>query len=261
MRERYTAYPRPILWLVPGGEVAVGGDEGDAAPRFTAVVAPFYLAKTPVENEQYEAFDPGYERSPLSPDDRDPALGVSWDDAAAYCAWYAEVARKPMRLPTEVEWEHACRAGAAGRWFWGDDPAAGDDFLWDRRNRSPDRVPPLAGKRANPFGLHAMLGGAWEWTASLYRPYPLAEGEVPPAGAAGEEDAERPASGRPNVADGSHASAATPDTPVRIDTHRVLRGGSWRMDRDEITCSLRRAEPPDATIPDAGFRIAKSLRG
>ena len=149
MSDYYTAYPRPILWLVPEGELT----------------APFYLSKLPVTNEQFEAFDPGFERSPLAPEDGDPALGVSWRDAAEYCAWYAEVSRKPIRLPAEEEWEHACRAGAHGRWFFGDDPAEAEEFVWHAGN-SGSEVPPLDGKRTNGFGLHAMLGGAWEWTAS-----------------------------------------------------------------------------------------------
>ncbi len=212
-RELYTAYPRPILWLVPGGEVTVGGGES-ASPRRTAAVEPFYLSKLPVSNRELEAFAPGFVRSPVSPGDRDPAVGVSWQEAAAYCARYAEVARKPIRLPTELEWEHACRAGAAGPWFFGDDAARAEELVWHRGN-SGETVPPLDAKRANGFGLHAMLGGVWEWTAS------------------GEAAGER----------------------------RILRGGSFRDELAAISCSARRAEPPDARFDDAGFRIAKSLRG
>ena len=240
-RDYYTAYPRPILWLVPGGEVAVGGPEPDAAPAFTAAVEPFYLSKLPVTNEQFEAFDPGYERSAASPEDRDPAVDVSWQDAVEYCAWYAEVARKPIRLPSEVEWEHACRAGTSGRWPFGDDgpglpggsggSADLDDFLWHRGNCAGDRVPPLDGKRANGFGLHGMLGGVWEWTASVYRPYPLAPAAPPDA----EQGAES-------------------------EEPRVLRGGSFRTPLDSISSSLRRAEAPSSGFDDAGFRIARSFR-
>lgn len=208
-RDRYTRYPRPVLWLVPGSEPPT--DSGDAGPD-AAAVEPFYLSTVPVTNEQFEAFDPGFERSPAARADRDPALGVSWEEAATYCAWYAELARKPIRLPTGAEWEHACRAGTAGRAFWGDDPAAADRFAWHAGNSEPDRVPQLDGKESNPFGLHAMLGGAWEWTA-----------------------------------------AADGDT-------RILRGGCWRLPAAELACTLCRVEPPDRPIPDAGFRIARSLR-
>jgi len=218
-RDYYTDYPRTILWLVPGG----GGIE------------PFYLGKLPLTNEQFEAFDPGFERSPASPGDRDPATGVSWHDADEYCRWYAEVSRKPMRLPSEAEWEHACRGGAvsrgrapaagspgaaAARWFWGDDPAAGDDHAWDAET-SGGRLHALDAKKANGFGLFGMLGGVWEWTGSLYEP-----GGDPDAGA-----------------------------------HRVLRGGSFLTPRAEATCCRRRGEPADARFADAGFRVARSLRG
>lgn len=231
-REYYTAYPRPILWLVPGGEVDMGASdprlaerEPDATPVFRATVEPFYLSKLPVTNEQYEAFDPGHERSPVSPGDRDPATGVSWYDAAEYCAWYAEVARKPIRLPTEIEWEYACRGGEEGSDGW-----ATDELAWHRGNSAGGaRVPALDAKPTNGFGLHAMLGGVWEWTGSVYRPYPL-DGEEP-------------------VRDGE------PD-----DVPRVLRGGSCREPLGEITCSVRRAAPPDARFEDAGFRIARSFR-
>lgn len=227
-RARYTDYPRTVLWLVPGGVTRIGGDETDAQPRFDAEVEPFYLSQWPITNEQMAAFDPSYQRSPVSAGDRDAAVGVSWQAADAYCRWYAEVSRKPMRLPTEVEWEHACRAGALGRWYWGDDEASADDHLWDSRNAG-DRLPALERKRGNAFGLLAMLGGVWEWTSSAWRPYPLAAAPSPPA---------------------DHPGA----------TARVLRGGSFRLDRQDISCSLRRPGAPDLRADDIGFRVAKSLR-
>lgn len=228
MREAYTRYPRPLLWLVPGGTVTVGGDEADARPRFTVEVEPFYLSKVPVTNEQFEAFDPGYLRADHAPEDDDPAVGVSYEDAAAYCRWYAEVSRKPMRLPTEVEWEHACRGGASGRLYL-EPPETLDQHAWHAGNSDPRRLPRLRDKRYNPFGLYAMLGGVWEWTASLYRPYPLDDLGRPP------EDAGEP-------------------------SPRVLRGGSFRTPPEQLSCSLRRAADPRLALPDAGFRVAKSLR-
>lgn len=212
-RDYYTRYPRPVLWLVPEGE-----DPG--APG--GPVAPFYLSTLPVTNEQYEAFDPGFERGPAAPGDRDPALGVSWDDAAAYCAWYAELARKPIRLPTGAEWRHACRAGTGGRAFWGDDPAGADRFAWHAGNGDPGRVPPLDGKPSNPFGLLAMLGGVWEWVDE-----------------AGGEDGE---------GEGGEIRA------------RVLRGGSWHTPAAELGWDLARVEPAGRRVADAGFRIARGLR-
>lgn len=151
---RYTSFPRPVLWLVPEGELALGGS--------TVAVEPFYLSTLPVTNRQLEAFTGSRQRSLAAPDDDDPAIGVAVELASAYCSWYARIARKAIRLPTEVEWEHACRAGAHGRWSWGDDEGAAGVWVWHRDN-SGERVPRLDAKRSNGFGLHAMLGGVWEW--------------------------------------------------------------------------------------------------
>lgn len=218
MRDAYTRYPRPILWLIAGGTVTPsGGLEG--GPSFD--VESFYLSKFPVSNEHFEAFDPGYQRSPTSPGDRDPAVGVSWYEARDYCAWYARVSRKPMRLPSEIEWEHACRGGCEGSTYV-EDPDQLDHFLWHAGN-SGDRLPPLDAKKANPNGLWGMLGGVWEWTSSADR---QAAAEAAPLG----------------------------------EERRILRGGSYRLPAEELTFSLRRAEDPATRFDDVGFRVAKSLR-
>ena len=155
----YAHVPRTILWLIPGGEIRVGGR--------VVPVDPFYLSKWPVTNEQFEAFDPGYQRSPLSAGDRDLAAGVSWLQADAYCLWYAEVSRKPMRLPTEVEWRYACRGGSAADEVppWNATPESIDRHCWHAGN-SEGLVQPPERRGANGFGLHGMLGSVWEWVAS-----------------------------------------------------------------------------------------------
>jgi len=145
----YTRYPRAILWLVPGGRVTIGGPGEDARPAFEVELASFYLSKAPVTNLQFEAFDAGFRRSPLAAGDDDPAAGIDFHAATAYCEWYAGLARKPIRLPTEVEWEYACRGGTA--------------TCYDTKT--------------NPFGLLGMLGGVWEWTSSLALPYPARPGD------------------------------------------------------------------------------------
>jgi len=234
--EPYTQYPRPILWLVPAGTVTVGGEEDDSSPTFTADVESFYISKFPVTNEQFEAFEPAYLRSPACPGDRDPATEVSWEEALAYCEWYAEVSGKDIRLPTEIEWEHACRAGAEGRYFF-DDPEEADDYLWDADN-SDGQMRRLDDKKANEHGLFGMLGGVWEWTGSVYRPYPL----DPQTGESRDGDADGDESG-----------------DAEEEPQRVARGGSYRTPRSEISCSARRALAPDTRLDDLGFRIVKSM--
>jgi len=212
-RDNYTRYPRAILWLVREGSALIGGAEPDAQPTVT--------------NRQYDAFDPGRGRSTCAAGDDDPVTGVGHEQARAYCAWYAGVSRKPIRLPNEIEWEYACRAGATTRYCFGDDPARGDDQVWHAAN-STDRLPPLKSKRPNRFGLIGMLGGVWEWTASSYRPYPLS---------GSERDEDRLAAGRP----------------------AVLRGGSFRVALGAMGCGVRRAAEPGMELSDVGFRIARSL--
>jgi formylglycine-generating enzyme required for sulfatase activity len=224
--DSYTRYPRATLWLVRGGTAVIGGDDTDAQPRFFAQVEPFYLSKLPITNVQFEAFDPDYVRQPASPGDDDPATGVDYGRARDYCAWYARVSRKAMRLPSEIEWEYACRGGTTGRWFFGERAEMADPYVWHSAN-SGDGVPPLHRSRPNPSGLHAMLGGVWEWTGSLYRPYPARTGD-----------------GR--------------DDPVEAGP-RVLRGGSWRSPLERIACAARRAGDPATRADDIGFRVARSL--
>ncbi len=226
-RDSYTRYPRAILWLVREGEVTIGGKEPQAQPVFRVHLEPFYLSKLPVTNLQYEAYDPHHVRAQAVARDDDPAVGVNFAGARGYCEWYARVSRKPMRLPTEVEWEYACRAGSETRYFFGEQPESGEPFIWDRSN-SGELLPPLADKKPNPFGFCGMLGGVWEWTASLYMPYPATAGD-----------------GR--------------DDPTRCGA-RVLRGGSFRVPRAEFGCGVRRSADPELRSDDIGFRVARSFR-
>ncbi len=154
--ERYTQVARATLWLVPDGELEVDGNWVD--------VAPFYISRTLITNAHFAEFDPAHERTPLTPGDDDPALGVTWAQADAYCRWYAELAKKPFRLPTAREWEYACRGGSESRYFWGDDAGRADVYAVDSQ-AFDGTLPPLESHKPNKYGLHDMLGTAWEWTA------------------------------------------------------------------------------------------------
>ncbi len=204
----YAHVPRTILWLVPGGEIVVDGR--------TVAVEPFYLGKWPVTNEQFEAFDPDYRRSPLSSGDRDLAVGISWTQADAYCRWYAEVSRKPMRLPTRTEWLYACRGSSTpnDEPSWTATPEAIDRHCWHAGN-SDGRVLPPEQKEANDFGLHGMLGSVWECVA---------------------------------------------EDPTDDPGRRILCGGSFRIQSNELRPGLVKQEAPDIVSSDIGFRVARSFR-
>jgi formylglycine-generating enzyme required for sulfatase activity len=203
----------------------VGGSEPDAQPAFTAEVGPFYISKAPLTNLQYEVFRADHVRAPHGAGDDDPAVGVTFHDAQAYCDWYSERTGKPFRLPTELEWEHAAKA-ETDRPVWFGDATDAERFVWHAGN-SDGALHPIERKRANPFGLFEMLGTVWEWTSSKYRPYPAIEG------------------------DGREVPGG--------DEPRVLRGGSFRCSLDGLTCSVRKSMTPGACLDDVGFRIVRSL--
>ncbi len=155
MTTRYTQVPRATLWLVQGGELLISGS--------IIEVGSFYIGKSVITNEQYEAYLRAcgaprvHSRSPLSPGDDHPAVGVTWQDAVGYCDWYAHLAKKPFRLPTEAEWQLACGG-------FGDAPSLTDPQVWHRDN-SDGHCHPVESSRVNSQGLHDMLGNVWEWTA------------------------------------------------------------------------------------------------
>ena len=218
--EPYTRQPRPTLWLIRGGPI----DESLADGR--AELPSFYLSKSPVTNREFEAFDPTHARALASPGDDTPVTDVSYADAERYCAWYSQASGKSFRLPTGLEWEYACRAGTQTRYFWGNDLAGAEPFVWDAEN-SENSCHPIESKRANRFGLHDMLGHVWEWAApDEPRPHPL--------------------------------DADNPGIPSR-DSTRAIRGGSFRTSRIQLEVSARQTVSATAVRDDIGFRILRRL--
>ena len=227
MSRLYTRIARPTLWLVRGGLARIGGPEPDAQPSFEVEVPSFYISKTAVTNAHFSAFCPSFTPATASPGPEHPAVGVTLDDALAYCGWYSELSGKHFRLPTEVEWEYACRAGTRTRYFFGDDPKNAEPFVWSAENTG-DSAPPVEQKDPNPAGLHDMLGGVREWTSSVFAPYP-----------------------------------SSPDEPsadsLEADVLRVVRGGSFRTPLPEIGSGARAGVPRAQSADDLGFRIVRRL--
>lgn len=213
----------PIHWVsIPAGAFRMGwsgGHESEGPERHVTLSA-FDLGRTTVTEAEFALFDPppaGHEAT-----DR-PICRLSWYIARLYCRWTGG------RLPTEAEWEYACRAGSDSRWSFGDDPSRMGEFAWF----SPDgwgqvqQPQPVGLKEPNAWGLYDMHGNVWEWCEDWFGPYPE-EDETDPYG---------PMS-----------------SPFAL---RVWRGGSTWEGPDECRSSWR--WPLGPPVVHVGFRVARSV--
>jgi len=149
-------------------------DGSECPTRWVEVERPFWVAKTEVTNEQYERFDDRHERTPTSREDTCPVVEICRCEAQSYCAWFAETAQLPARLPSEAEWEFACRGGSTTEYCYGDDPAFLDRYCWHLEAMDPPlpgRVMvsvaiPVASLSPNHWGLFDMHGSVSEFCAS-----------------------------------------------------------------------------------------------
>lgn len=108
--------------------------------------------------------------------------GVLWEDCQVFMRKLEEQGYGTFRLPTEAEWEYACRAGTSTRFYWGEDPdhTKVDAYAWHKGNAG-GRARPVGRKKPNAWGLHDMSGNAWEWCSDWYGPYPEGR-QVDPTG-------------------------------------------------------------------------------
>jgi formylglycine-generating enzyme required for sulfatase activity len=128
------------------------------------------MMSTPVTREQFALFDPHHERkyhaelARYSPALDCPAIYVTWYDAWCFARWLGA----NYRLPTEAEWEYACRAGKGGKWYCGDDEKTLNEYAWYGEDWDKGATHPVATKRPNDWGLHDMHGNVWEWCADWF---------------------------------------------------------------------------------------------
>ncbi len=254
---------------VPAGSLFM--DCGDGAPTArTAISRNFWLGRFEVTNEQYARFDPNHDSGvesmhayqfgihghPLN-GPKQPVVRVSWEDAMAFCRWLSERTGEAFALPTEAQWEHACRAGTATPFSFGgfDTDFSAHANLGDARLRdyaletyiqvhlipNPGRYDDWVPKDArfndgtflsaeagrytpNPWGLCDMHGNVWEWTLSAYRPYPYNDGD-------GRND-------------------------PTLTERRVVRGGSWYDRPYRAASSFRLGYEAWQPVFNTGFRVA-----
>jgi formylglycine-generating enzyme required for sulfatase activity len=147
----------------PATEKYRGAEEGPQ--RQVAISKPFYMGVTEVTQAQYESV---MGKNPSSfKDPGNPVNAVSWVDATAFCAALSKKTKRAVRLPTEAQWEYACRAGTKTSFSFGDDIKDLDAYGWSRAN-SGAKCQPVGRKKPNPFGLYDMHGNVWEWCRDRY---------------------------------------------------------------------------------------------
>jgi formylglycine-generating enzyme required for sulfatase activity len=221
------------VWIA-GGEFMLGSNEGDELagdyekPQHRIVLEGFWMQRTEVTNAQYRRCieegtcdPPGNQSWRLDQFADQPVSDVNWRQAKTYATWVGG------RLPTEAEWEYACR-GTDGRIYpWGN-----EDPDRDRLNYLESGLGTLARVGSYPpgaNGLYDMVGNVWEWTSSQYGPYPYDPTD-------GREDPEGYAS-------------------------RVVRGGSFRYYDHHVRCARRFYNLPDYRNINVGFRVVVSPDG
>jgi formylglycine-generating enzyme required for sulfatase activity len=189
---------------IPGGTFVMGTPPGEAhrsadeGPQHPVSILPLWIGKCEVTWDEYDGFwrnNPGNKEEqreaekkgiqkdidaisrPTPPYDDEtkgfgreqyPVLGISHHAAMEYCRWLSEKTGKIYRLPTEAEWEWACRAGTTTAYFFGDDPKPVGDYAWYAAN-SGETTHPVAQKKPNPWGLHDVYGNVVEWCLDHYR--------------------------------------------------------------------------------------------
>ncbi len=145
------------------------GDKGEQ--KKVTIKNDFYMGKYLVTIAEYMHFIKDTKRD----DSREwkeepynhPIAEISWEDAIAYCKWLSKKTKENYKLPTEKEWEYACRAGTKTKWSFGDDESELEKYAWYDDNS--DRTTHIVGKKSpNPWGLYDMHGNVWEWCEDWY---------------------------------------------------------------------------------------------
>ncbi len=241
----------PEMLVISAGSFQMGSTTGDAdeKPVHGVNINSFAMGKTEVTRGQFAAFvaasghsagnscwtftgdkfadtpDRNWRNAGFAQTDSDPVACVNWDDAQAYALWLAQKTGKSYRLPSEAEWEYACRAGSNQTYCGSDN--ADSVSVYGRKNG--DRTLPVAGKQANAWGLHDMSGNLWEWTQDCWN---------------------ETYNGAPS--DGSAWTTGNCGL-------RSLRGGSWYNFATFTRAAIRGRDVTSNRVNFSGFRLTRML--
>lgn len=224
--------------LIAAGRFTMGDkDEPDATPH-EVTVGSFYMDKHLVTQEQYEKLmkdNPSRWKGA-----RNPVEGVRWSDCVKFCnersrsegltpcydltTWQCNFEANGYRLPTEAEWEYACRAGAGTTYFFGNSVSGLADYAWFDKNAG-GRPQAVGQKKPNSWGLYDICGNVWQWCNDFYKVdyYPESPKE-------------------------------NPRGPKEGDT-KVVRGGAWKFSDQNCRCGYRYNENPGYVDVCFGYDI------
>ena len=220
-----------FAWVPPGWCMMGGSGAEDEKPVHKVTITKgFHMGIHPVTQAQWAwVMGSGNRPSQFKGDDR-PVERVSWDDIQVFLEKMKERSGKPVRLPTEAEWEHACRAGTTTDYYNGAGEETLKEVAWFDKN-SGSQTHPVGQKKPNEWGLYDMHGNVWEWCQDLF-----------------DDKAYTKRSG--GVSD-----------PFNLSTGngRVLRGGSWGNGATYCRAACRAGIAPDTRSNACGFRLVFRL--
>jgi formylglycine-generating enzyme required for sulfatase activity len=212
-----------VFIYIPGGSFMMGSPEGegdnDERPQHRVTLNGFWMSRYEITQPQFTSIMREYQ-SRFEGANR-PVEQVSWEDATEFCERLTARSGTTVRLPTEAEWEYACRAGGTTRYYWGDEMDG--SYCWYEKN-SGGETHPIGTKKPNAWGLYDMNGNVWEWCQDWYDgSYYENSHEKNPAGAAQGE-------------------------------YRVFRGGSWINNGNNMRVALRSGNRQMYRVDNLGFR-------
>ena len=223
--------------MLPAGSFLMGSPandpdaESDEKPQHQVKLKSFSIGQYPVTQEQYQAVM-GNNPSNFKNNPKNPVETVSWNEAQEFCKKLSQLTGKKYRLPTEAEWEYACRAGTQTRFYFGDAAFKLEDYGWYDGNSS-SKTHPVGEKKPNDWGLYDMSGNVWEWC---------------------EDPSHDSYANKPeNIKNNGNAIWSSSDISVR-----VLRGGSWFNYSGDCRSAGRIRYLADVRDFGSGVRLAVS---